>query len=292
MSSEFKQLSDRTRSVRRRVLDKYCLTHGDKPFTLLEPRHIRAQRDELADRPEAANQFVKLLRQVLNFAVEYDYLKHNVARDVPYISSKSQGFHAWTVEEVRRYEATHSIGTTARLALALLLYPGQRRGDVVSFGRQHAKDGWLAFIQNKGKSRRPVSLSIPILPELQQIIDVTKTGQMVFLATQRGKPFTSNGFGNRFRKWCDTAGLPQCSAHGLRKAGATIAAENGATANELMAIFGWKTMKQVQHYTAPPVKNVSPRELCICFDRNNLRMKVSHYQSQYERVGQNRHLSN
>ncbi len=46
------------------------------------------------------------------------------------------------------------------------------------------------------------------------------------------------------------AGLPHCTAHGLKKAGAKIAAKNGATAHELTAIFGWKTMKQVQHYTA------------------------------------------
>jgi integrase len=179
-----------------------------------------------------------------------NYMEHNPAKDVPYIASNSQGFHTWTVEEVRQYEAVHPVGTTARLALALLLYTGQRRADVVGFGRQHVRDGCLTFIQSKGRARRPVSLTIPILQELQQIIDVTKTGQMVFLATQTGKPFTSNGFGNRFRKWCDTDGLRGCSAHGLRKAGATIAAENGATANELMAIFGWKTMKQVQRYTA------------------------------------------
>lgn len=35
--------------------------------------------------------------------------------------------------------------------------------------------------------------------------------------------------GNKMREWCDEAGLPQCSAHGLRKAGAAIAAERGAT---------------------------------------------------------------
>jgi hypothetical protein len=35
----------------------------------------------------------------------------------------------------------------------------------------------------------------------------------------------------------------------LRKAGATIAAENGATAHQLMAIFGWDTLKQAQVYT-------------------------------------------
>jgi hypothetical protein len=33
----------------------------------------------------------------------------------------------------------------------------------------------------------------------------------------------------------DEAGLPKCSAHGLRKAGATITAENGATDRQLMA---------------------------------------------------------
>jgi hypothetical protein len=52
---------------------------------------------------------------------------------------------------------------------------------------------------------------------------------------------------------CDTvprycAGLSQCSAHGLRKAGACIAAENGATEKQLMAIFGWQTMKEAAHY--------------------------------------------
>jgi integrase len=44
-------------------------------------------------------------------------------------------------------------------------------------------------------------------------------------------------------------GLPHCSSHGLRKAGATIAAENGATAHQLMAIFGWNTVKQAELYT-------------------------------------------
>jgi integrase len=48
------------------------------------------------------------------------------------------------------------------------------------------------------------------------------------------------------RRRCDEAGLKHCSAHGLRKAGATIAADNGATARELMAIFGWETLRQAE----------------------------------------------
>jgi integrase len=52
----------------------------------------------------------------------------------------------------------------------------------------------------------------------------------------------------RFR--CDDAGLPHCSAHGLRKAGATIAAENGATDRQLMALYDWTSEKQANVYTA------------------------------------------
>jgi hypothetical protein len=35
----------------------------------------------------------------------------------------------------------------------------------------------------------------------------------------------------------------------LRKAGAVIAAHNGATPNQLMAIFGWRTLKEAERYT-------------------------------------------
>ncbi len=134
------------------------------------------------------------------------------------------------------------------LALALLLFTGQRRSDVVRFGRQHVRDGWLTFTQAKNQNRKPVTLSIPVLPELQAVLDATPSTNMTFLVTQFGKPFTSNGFGNRFRKWCDEAELPHVSAHGLRKAGAVIAAENGATERQLMAIFGWTTMKEAARY--------------------------------------------
>ena len=40
-----------------------------------------------------------------------------------------------------------------------------------------------------------------------------------------------------------------CSAHGLRKTGACIAAENGATEAQLMAIFGWGDPDMAALYT-------------------------------------------
>jgi integrase len=83
---------------------------------------------------------------------------------------------------------------------------------------------------------------------LAATIAASKTGDLTFLVTDRGAPFVKESFGNWFREACRAAGCPG-SAHGLRKAGATRAADNGATVHQLMALFGWKTEKMALVYT-------------------------------------------
>jgi len=196
---------------------------------------------------------LKAVRQVFTYGLEAepDTCRANPAGDVRYLKTSSEGTHTWTIDEVHQDEAAHPIGTMARMELSVLAFTGQRRSDAVQFGRQReTKDGAsLAFTQFKGRKRKPVKLVIPILPELRAVIDKTPRKGLTYIETEFNGPFTANGFGNRFRKWCDDAGLPHCSAHGLRKAGATIAAENGATERQLMDIFGWRTAKQVETYT-------------------------------------------
>lgn len=224
----------------------------------MQPRHVRELRDEKLDLPEAANARVKALRRLFAWAIEYDLASGNPAADVAYLSGSGEGFHTWTVDEVSQFEAHHPIGSKARLALALLLYTGVRRSDVVKLGRQMERDGALHFTEKKGadsralgrkKSTVPKRRVLPILPALRAVIDATPSGTLTFLVTSFAQPFTAAGFGNKFRVWCNAAGLPHCSAHGLRKAGATIAAENGATAHQLMALFGWTTIRQAEGYT-------------------------------------------
>jgi integrase len=188
---------------------------------------------------------------------------NNPAKDVPYRSSGSEGHKTWGMEQVRQFEERHPIGSKARLALALLLYLGQRRGDTAKFGRQHIRNAdqvteelrelhggrWLAFTQQKNRKRKPVTLWLPIIPDLEEIMAASPLGELTFLVSAFGNGFTEAGFGNWFRDRCDEAGLEGYSAHGVRKAGATQAAERGASEFALMAIFGWRSGKQAVHYT-------------------------------------------
>ena len=249
-SAEYRGLGKGTRRVRKGILDGLCKEHGNKPFAMLEPHHVRMLRDQKADLPEAANARVKALRQVFKWATVAGRADRNPAREVPYLRPNNpEGFHAWSIEEVQRFEARHPVGTKARLALALLLYTGVRRSDAVSLGPQMERGESLCFRETKGQAQRVKDREIPILPELRSVLDATPSGHLNYITTAFGKPYTAPGFGNWFRRRCDEAHLPHCSAHGLRKAGATIAADNGATEHQLMAIFGWDSPKQAALYT-------------------------------------------
>ena len=278
-SSAFRQLDARTQHVRMLVLERAwaeptqpggTLHFGDVSYAHITARAVRVLRDRKLNAPESGNARVKALRQVFGWALAEALvgIETNPAREVNYLKGRPGGFHSWTMEEVERYEQHHAIGTKARLAMALLLYSGQRRSDVVLLGKQHVRSGWLHFTQRKNARNKPVTLQLPVLPALQRIIDATPTGDLTFLTNDLGRPFTAAGFGNKMRQWCDEAGLPECSAHGLRKAGAAIAAENGATPHQLMSVFGWLSLKQAELYTRAAQQKLLARDAMGLLIRN------------------------
>ena len=249
-TGDFKGLDARTQRVRRGILDRYRAKHGHKPAARLEPRHLVLLGDQHGDTPEAYNGLLKALRAVFRAGVLRGLVKDNPAAAVPYLRSKNpDGFHSWTLEEVEQFEAHWPVGSKPRLALALLLYTAQRRSDVVLLGRQMVRDGVLTFTQQKNRARKPVQVTIPVIPELQRIIAASQCGDLTFLTTEHGGPYSPDSFGNAFRRWCRAAGLPQCSPHGLRKAAAARLADLGCSAHEIMAVTGHRTIKEVIRYT-------------------------------------------
>jgi integrase len=234
-----------TQRMRRGILERFRAAYGDRPFALLPPEWIEALLD--AKPPHAARSWLVTLRSLCQFAVKRGWLRIDPTRDIKLASIKGDGFHTWAEDEIARYEAHYPIGTKPRLALALLLYTAQRRSDVVRMGRQHIKDGVLTVKQQKTGA----TLAIPVHSHLQAVLDATPSEHLTFLTTATGKPYGGDHFSRRFREWCDAAGLPQCcTPHGLRKAACRRLAEAGCSANEIMAISGHATMKELVRYTA------------------------------------------
>ncbi len=243
-SAAWAALSMATRRQRENIFLHVIKSAGRFPFAKVTRGDIAAGRDRRATTPAAANNYLKTMRALFRWALESDMITVDPTIGVKAIKLSGEGYHVWTPEEIAAFEARWPIGTRERLALAVLLFTGLRRGDAARLGRQHIRNGVISL--RTEKTGTPVM--IPVLPVLQEIIDASPTGDLALIATRDGRPMTKESFGNWFRDACKAAGVPG-SAHGLRKAGATRAAEAGATLHELNAIFGWSGMKMAGHYT-------------------------------------------
>jgi integrase len=257
-SIAFRSMKPITQSVYRNLIDRFCRetdqeghAHGDKRAATLQREHIVKLMAARADKPDSANGLRKVLRAMMKHAVEIGLRPDDPTRDVKALRPKSKlGFHRWTEAEIAQFEARHPIGTMPRLALALGLYTGQARQDVVAMGRQHIADEVLHWVRGKTERSTGIELAIPIHPTLRAIIDATPSGHLTFLVTEFGKAFAVAGFGNWFREQCDMANLHHCSFHGLRKAASVRLAEAGCTPHEIAAITGHASLKEIVRYTA------------------------------------------
>ncbi len=213
--------------------------------------HVRKIRDLKAETPEAANHRLKQISALYAWAIKSDLATANPAEKVEKLSGRSDGFYTWSEEDVETFEAYWPIGSRPRLAMSMMLYLGVRRSDAIVIGKKHeSRDGhFVSFVQFKGRKKSGKLLTLPVLPVLRAILDASELGAESWLETAYSKPYTNAGFGNAFKDWCREAGLPQCTAHGLRKAGAVRAAEAGASEHELMAMFGWEDADMARVYT-------------------------------------------
>jgi integrase len=109
--------------------------------------------------------------------------------------------------------------------------------------------------------------TIPILDDLRTAIVAGPTGDLALIATQDGRLFTKESFGNLFRQWCREAGVA-ASAHGLRKMAAARAAEAGGTEEELQAWFGWLTIGQSSTYTRSASRRLKSQQLATKLSKN------------------------
>jgi integrase len=246
-SADFQGHAPETRRTRRNILDRFRRDHGEKRVAGLRRVDIDRMMAARVSTPSSARNFLHTLRAMLDWCITAGLRSDNPTTGVKSIPIKTAGYRTWTEEDIAQFEAKHPIGTRPRLALDLLLYTAQRRSDVVTMGKQHVREGAIQVRQQKTGA----ALLIPIHPRLKASIDACPSGNLAFLVTAYGNPFTAAGFTNWFREQCNAAGLPKgTSAHGLRKAACRRLAEAGCSANVIASISGHTSLREVQRYTA------------------------------------------
>ncbi|WOI55115.1 site-specific integrase [Palleronia sp. LCG004] len=233
----------------RAIIEPLRKKHGLKRASQMQRRHVLAIKAELASTPQRANKTLKRLAQLMDLAIELEWRTDNPVRGVKRFPTNPDGFHAWDEAEIQRFYEIHRIGTPAHLAMTLMLYTGAAKCDAVQLGRGNVRDGRLAYRRRKTKLNPDgVEVSITIHPYLAETLRHVRTDAFTFLETANGKSRTPSGLGSSMRKWCDKAGLPLCSSHGLRKAICRRIAEVEGDVFKVMAVSGHRDIREAQKY--------------------------------------------
>lgn len=182
-------------------------------------------------------------------AIDLEWRNDNPVANIKPIKAKSKGFHTWTEEEISRFLDCHKPGSVPHTAMILMLYTGTARVDAVKLGWSNVAGGRLTYVRQKTEAAGGTEISIPIHPTLQAVLDTLPAENETFLQTKAGRQRSEKGLGKDMREWCQAAGLSRCTSHGLRKAIARRLAEAGASAHQIMAITGHKTISEVERYT-------------------------------------------
>jgi integrase len=222
------------------------------PISMMDDDAVGVLHARKVDHPTAADSRLKIIGYVFAYGKKKQkkLVQSNPTTGVDRYNIDGDGRRLWSDDEVRKFEDRHPPGSSARLALYLLLYTGARPCDVRTFGRQTLNAGRLKFKPRKTVNSSGAEVDIPVHPLLAAELERVPAGQMIFVLSKWNKPYGSDkSFCNWFHDMCVLAGLPDCGPGGLRGTAATLMAENGATAHQLMAVFGWTKLETAQHYT-------------------------------------------
>jgi integrase len=245
-SASWQSKSRATRRQRENIMKPVLASAGGRPLSAIDDVAVSEGVDRRAKTPSQAKNFAQTMRQFFKWLKKAKIVAENPCDGLELPKRpKTGGFKEWSVEEILRYEERWPIGTRERVMLDVYLYTGLRRGDAAVVGKQHVRNGVISLQTEKTGQW----VHIPLLDVLKRTLDAGPTGDLSFNATSRGTPRVKESLGNAFKDACVQAGILDKAAHGLRKAAATRAADNGATAHELMAIFGWIDIKEAEIYT-------------------------------------------
>jgi enterobacteria phage integrase len=248
-SADFANLSPSSQRSYRTALKPILDAHGHRLMRDLTKAAARHVIEEIgATRPGMANLTRAVLSKIAAYSIEV-----GIRTDNPFTGLNRYRlgtYHTWTDAEIAQFERCWPLGTRERLAFALLLYTGQRGGDVAKMLRSDIVDGRIRVAQDKARKGTTNELMIPIHPALARALQAGPVVGMTHIITDaRGRPL--RGLTDLIERAVKLAGLPaRCVAHGLRKAALRRLAEHGSTTKEIAAVSGHRSLAEIERYTA------------------------------------------
>lgn len=251
-SPQYRTWAESTRAKNDKVIGDFIARNGAQPLSDLTRGALLKMRDSLSATPGAANNWMKVIRAMLQYGVDLELAPVNAAasiRKLPPVNA--DGFRVWREDEIAAYLRRWTPETAAHRAMVLLLCTGASVSDVVKLGPGNVRAGRISYRRNK----TGVEVDVPILPLLEETLRWAPVA-MTFLQTDQGLVRSAPGLSNSIRRWAAEAGMGApdkngrlLSPHGLRKAQGRRLAEAGCSPHTIAAWLGHSGLGEVMTYT-------------------------------------------
>ena len=149
---------------------------------------------------------------------------------------------AWPMSVQRRF--VDGASDELKLAFALLLYTGQRRGDVCRMKWSDFDGKFISIVQEKTGEHVHVRVHRDLRKTLMSI---ERRGDHI-LTTKTGGAFTGTTLTKLIKKRLREIGGEKYTLHGLRKAAGVKLAEAGATVQQIMSVLGHRSPGMALYY--------------------------------------------
>lgn len=231
-SPDFTQnLKPRTQKTYGQLLDELDKNFGDLPIKTISRKFVFEYRDSLKATPYKANSMLRMLRIILNYALDREWITTNPARRPKQLKARPRKV-IWTPDIRRRFiqHATPEMLTAFYLGFytvqrsddCLLMTWSQYDGSRIILGQE--KTGELVFV--------------PVHSTLKSHLDQSSKVSTQILTRPDGKPYRYHSFQKQWKKVISAAGLEGYQFRDLRRSGMVEMSLAGANTQMVAAVSG------------------------------------------------------
>jgi integrase len=224
------------------------------PLVELSSQFIAGLRDRMAANHgrRQANYVMAVISVACEHGKEHGIVQDNPVKGVKRIK-RARGSPAanrpWSIQECRT--VLREIPYQLRLPVALAMFTGLRKGDVLALTKGAIRDGRIWRRTNKTGQE----VSIPVHADLASLLATARQHDAITIAaTTNGTPWTESGFNSSFIK--AMAALKRdgkigegLTFHGLRHTVGTLLVEAGYDLDTVRRWLGQKTLAMAIHYS-------------------------------------------
>lgn len=239
-SRDYQSLAPATKRNTEKALNKVS-QFMDRPLERMTKGRMIALMDQMP--PGSAYVFATRMKALFRFGIEREMLAVNPMDGAKL--PKTGEYRPWTPEELEAM-LSKPVHERVKLAIVLAYYTAQRISDVLRMKWSDITDQGAIYVRQK---KTGAELFIHLHPVLKAALDQTPRRGEYIVSDTYGQKYEDESFRRKFARERDKLGLPKdLHFHGIRKTIASVLAAKGASTEQIKAVGGWKTARQVDHY--------------------------------------------